>query len=272
MSLPVHCQRMRMGGVVSGSAISGGTLLETYGRNLMVYDGIMGHAGKRGSNAPLLGQDGSRHMRDKPYRERLMTLQLVAYSRGDDGTITLPGGGQEHLEDNIDLMLDLLTADDEQVILEQDWTGGTRWIAAEAMDAATFSRGPIFGDALASYVISQVVVAAYPFWQSEALITTVVNGAGSVPNAGNARISNPVLVFNGNGTFENIDTGEEITVSGAGGALTVDVGAGQITQGGVPAARRVTVNTRHWMRFGRGSTAVTSTVSVQVRTRDSWQT
>lgn len=263
-----------MGGTISGSTLSGGTLIETHGRNLVAWDGLMGWAGKRGSNAPILGRDGSRHIGGKPYRERLMTLALVAYNEDDDGLITL-GGRMQHLEDNIDTILELLAGDDEQVILERD-VGDlgsgvqARWIRFEALDPGQFVRGPIFGLDNASYAITLSVIAAYPFWQSEAQVETVVSGAGIIPNAGNARISNPVLIFSGDGTFENQETGEEIVVAGSAGAVTIDVGAGTILEGGLPAARRVTVNTRHWMRFGRGDTNVTSTVSVTVRTRDSW--
>lgn len=271
MNYPTTCQRLRMGGTITGSALTGGTLIETHGRNLLTWDGLMGWTGKRGSNVPLLGRDGSHHVTRKPYRERLMTLALVGYDRDDDGLISL-GSRMEELESNIDRILELLSGDDEQSILERDiaYETSIRWIRFEALDPAVFVRGPVFGVPHSSYGITQPVVASYPFWQSEAEVVTVIDGPGVIPNLGNARISNPILEYAGDGSLTNDVTGEVGVVAGSTGPVTVDVGLGSVLEGGLRAQRRFDPNTRHWMRFGRGDTAVTSTVEVTVRTRNSY--
>lgn len=286
MTYPASCQRLRIGGTISGSVLSGGTVLESAGRNFLIWDGLMGNVGKRGSNVPLLGRDGSKHLVGKPYRERLFTLALIAYDRDDTGLITLDGRFS-HLEDNIDLMLRLLSPDDdEQVIIErtihlgETASGETetiRWILGEAIDPANFIRGPVFGVPHSSYAITVPMVAAYPFWQSEAEESDVVNGANViVVNDGNARDSAAVYTFAGNGTLTHNDTGLIMAVAGAANPVEIDMAAGTIIEdpGGTPvrADRRMTPNRRAWMMLRRGNNDLTSTVSVTIKHRHQYKT
>jgi hypothetical protein len=50
MALPVECQRLRLGGTISGSTLSGGTLIETSGKNLFVHSTYLGIPGKKSGN------------------------------------------------------------------------------------------------------------------------------------------------------------------------------------------------------------------------------
>lgn len=276
MTYPTTCQRLRLGGTISGSTLSGGTSIETHGRNLLTWDGLMGWTGKRGSNTPLLGIDGARHSSGKPFRERLLSLAIVAYNEDDDGLVTL-NSRMEHLEENIDEILALLNGNGEQIILERDLgdidgSGGpsTRWIRCEALDSAQFIRGPVFGIPHASYGITVPLVAAYPFWQSETQHSTVVNGANDpVINGGNARDSMGVYVFAGDGSLTHPD-GTEMTIAGSSAAVTVDVGAGTVIQSGQPAPGLLTPNKRYWFRLEPGTQLCDSTVSVTISHRDAF--
>lgn len=265
------CDRIRFGGTITGSTLTGGTIVESQAIGLTSWSGLLGHPGKRGVNSTLLGQDGQ-YWRPKNYAARVMTLSVAAWDRNASGTITAPNGRCEELDDNQDTLLELIDGNGGEFIIEYDHAGGdTRWIRAEVAGPATYTDGPVFGSRHAARTLLVPLTAAYPFWQSETLHTDTLSGSDTVVNAGNGRIGNAVLTFSGDLTFTNTTTGDVLEVDGSTAAVTVDVGARTVTMSGSPADGVLLPAEQYWMRFQKGTNNVTvSTGTVGVEFRDHW--
>lgn len=258
--------RLRFGGSISGSTLSGGTSVESAAIGITDWGGLWGHPGFRGVNPTLLSQDGSQFRR-KPYGPRIMTLSVAVWNRDAQGTITAPDGACEELDLNRDTLLTLVDGDGGQFIIEDEQTDGDiRWIRAAVSGPANFIQGPLFGGKHAAYTLLLPLMAAYPFWQSETLHDETVTT--SLVNAGNGRIGNAVITLGGSASIAN-DEGDEL-VNLDGTAIVVDVGARTVTQGGNPADNLLDVATGFWMRFGRGTTTLTTAGTVDVEFRDHW--
>lgn len=267
----MNCSRIRVGGTITGSTLSGGTVIESQAIGLESWDGLYGIPGFKGTDWAQYGQSGLAYRPRKKTAPRYLTLTVNAWDRGADGTITAPGGRCEELADNIDTLTGLFYAAGEQFILERDQPDGTtRWIRAQLSAPAVALRGAMFGSAHSSYTFTLPLVCAYPWWQSEAELSTTLSGADSLVQSGNAPIENAVLVFAGDGTLTA--DGVTLTVAGSGAAVTVDVGALTVTEGGSPADNVLTPSSPDWLIFGPGTTVTSGTASVGVTYRDSWVT
>jgi hypothetical protein len=236
---------------------------------------LLGRPSWKGGNWNQLGRDGETYRFDKSLSQRYMTLTVATFDRNFEGLIT-EADRCDQLDVNIDTLLGLI---DGRFIIERDVLGETRWIQAELAADVTAVSGPVFGQNNSAYTFLIPVRCPYPLWQSETLNQTVISGAGTISNAGNARIPNAEFVFSGDGTFTNSDGDEEgnsygMTISGSGAAVTVDVGAGTVVESGSPADNTFTADKAWWMRLGRtgdiATVNVTSTVSVTVNHRDQW--
>lgn len=265
------CDRIRMGGTISGSTLSGGTLIESRALGLTSWNGVYGHPGFKGSDWSQFGQDGNAYRANKRYSPRFLTLTIAAWDRDSAGTVTAPGGRCEELDDNIDTLMGLIDGEGGQFILERDMTDGTtRWIRAQVFGQVTSVQGPVFGNTTAAFSFVVPLIAAYPMWQSETESTTTLSGADSLVQLGNGRISNPVLVFAGDGTL-TID-GYTLEVSGSAAAVTVDVSDFSVTQSGSAADDLLIPSRPWWVTFGAGTTTTSSDVSIDVTYRDHWLT
>jgi len=280
VSFPTSCQRLRMGGVVSGSSITGGTVIESGGIALASWDGILGYPGRVGEDAPILGRDGA-HRNTKTYRERLVNVAFLARDRDATGTIVLPDGRRQHLQVNLDGIASLIDGAGATVILERDLADGaggtvTRWIELEAVEASTpVRRSALFGPSHSAYEVVQQFRAAYPMWQSETLHTDTLTQAGSpnvIANAGNGRISNAVLVFAADSLVTHGTDAATLEITGSAGAVTVDIGAASITNGGGSADNLLEPPAQAcWMRLYPGANALTVTgANVDLSWRDHW--
>jgi len=270
-----------MGGTITASTLSGGTVIESAGIALAAWDGILGYPGRDGEDAALLGRDGAKRL-TKQYRPRILTIQFLARDRSATGTITTTDGRRYELESNLDGIKTLVDGGGGTVLLERDiadGTGGTatRWIELEAVEASSpITRGPIFGSTHSAYQMSQVFRGAYPFWQSETLNSQVLTAGGSpnaVVNDGNARVSNASLAFVGNAVVTHDTNGDTVEIAGSTGASTVDIGASTIKDGSnnnvdnwfEPPAKP------YWLRLDPGSNPLTITGSnVTISYRDHW--
>jgi len=263
------CSRLRLGGGIAGSVLSGGTTIDTGGIAISSWAGMLGFSGYSGFDSALIATDGQYHRTGKAVRAKTVVLNFRAYGRDATGVVTTSIG--EHLDANLDAILELVAAGGEQAILERDMTdGSTRWIRLQAQAAGSITPGPLFGNAMGSYDLPFVMTAAYPYWQSETLHSQVVTpGADTIVNAGNARISNATLTFAGAGSFTNDDTGDVLTTTAA---CIVDIGERSITAGGVPTPGRLAAPAAdYWFRLGAGTTNVTGAVAnVTVGWRDHW--
>lgn len=261
------CDRVRIGGTISGSTLSGGTLIESQAIGLLNWNGMYGHPGFKGGDWAQFGQDGEQPRPQKRYAPRFPVLTIAVWDRTALGTVTAPGGRCEELDDNLDTFMGLIDGGGGQFILERDQTDGTtRWIRAELNGPVTGVQGPVFGALTAAYTFVLPLRCAYPMWQSEVLNATTLSGADSLVQLGNGRISNAVLTYAGAGVLTVDGYTLETT-----GAAVVDVGAFTVTSGG--AADNLLIPSRPWwVTFGSGTTTTNSTVSIGVSYRDHFLT
>jgi len=265
------CSRLRLGGSISGSVLSGGTVIDSGGIAISTRSGMYGFSGYKGQNPQLIGSDGQYHRTRKPIRAKTLTLNLRAYGRDATGVVTTSVG--EHLEANMDEILQLIAGAGEQVILERDMEdGSTRWIRIQPLVEALFVEGAFFNPSMGSYDFPVICTAAYPFWQSETEHSEVIAvGSDTIPNLGNARIGNAKYTFAGAGSFTNDDNGDKLVATAA---CLVDVGLRQISNAGSPTPGRLDPpNRSHWIWLSDdgGTTNVTVTGSqVTVEYRDHW--
>lgn len=271
MAYPAACQRLRVGGTVSGSTITGGTLIETYGINFSTWEGMLSIPGRSSTNPVNPNRDGviprvgGADRPGKLWRERFMTFQMTAFNRDAAGLITLIDGKDAELEANMDSIAELLLASDDLVVLERDMADGTtRFIEVEFGGASTpITRGPIFGASHASYGMAIPMVAPYPFWQSETEFAQAV--PGTLSNTGTAPINNPIITFSAAGSLTHDEHSATLTALDA---CVVDLRRSQavITQGGSRADNLIRRNKPWWVRFPLGdSTLSGSNVSLTYR-------
>ncbi|MCP4897372.1 MAG: hypothetical protein GY906_10410 [bacterium] len=271
MTFDTACSRLRLGGSISGSVLSGGTVIDAGGIAISTRSGMYGFSGYKGQNPQLLGSDGQFYRERKPVRAKTLTLNFRAYGRDATGTVTTSVG--EHLEANMDDIMELIAGAGEQVILERDMENGDiRWIQIQPLVESQFIEGAFFNQAMGSYDFPVICSAAYPYWQSEELKSKLLDPGGSpdtVVQVGNARISNATYTFPGASILTNTDNGDILEVNAA---CLVDVGQRQISNGGSPTPGRLEPPNRlHWMWLGAGTTNVTIvTNQCTVSYRDHW--
>lgn len=269
MVFDTTCSRLRLGGSISGSVLTGGTIIDAAGIAITSQSGLFQFPGFRGLNPQLLGSDGAFHRTGKAVRPKVITLNFRAYGRDATGIVTTTK--REHLEANLDSIFSLIAGAGERAILERDMADGTtRWIYIQVLNPASYIRAPFFNSEMGAYDLPVIATAHYPFWQSEVQTTTVIPaGAGTIVNAGNARISNMSLAFAAAGSITNDPDGDVVTATAA---VTVDVGEKTISNGGAPTPGRVSpFNREHWFRTGAGSVAVTvATTTVTAIYRSHW--
>lgn len=269
MAYPVACQRIRVGGTVSGSTITGGTVIESGALNLLTWEGLLGVPNRSATNLVNPNRDGAIPRIggvDRPgklWRERFMTLQLVARNRDADGNITT--SKDEHLDANLDDIASLFLASDDLVVLERDMADGTtRFIEVEFSGAATpITRGQVFGSSHAAYSMQLPMTAPYPFWQSS--VEQTIAAPGALTNTGTAPIGNPIITFSAAGSLTHDEHSATITASAA---CVVDLSRSQarITDGGGRADNLIRRTKPWWVRFPVGSSTLSgSNFSVAYR-------
>lgn len=267
---PTECQRIRVGGTVSGSTITGGTVIESGALNLLTWEGLLGVPNRSATNLVNPNRDGAIPRIGGPtrpgklWRERFMTLQLAAFNRDADGNITTTKA--EHLDDNLDDIASLLLASDDLVVLEKDMADGTtRFIEVEFSGAATpVTQGPVFGSSFASYALQLPMTAPYPFWQSS--VEQNIAAPGTLTNTGTAPIGNPIITFSAAGSLTHDEHDATITVTGA---CVIDLtrSTARITDGGTTRLDNLVRRTKPWwVRFPIGTSTLSgSNFSVDYR-------
>lgn len=258
--------RLSLGGTVSGSTLVGAVSVESPQISVVSHGGYLGVPGRTGFAPRLVGRPGS-WPGSRPTAERLITLTLAAWDRDATGTVTHPDGRCAQLEDSQDLLLSLLDPGRPTILSREMADGSVRWIEVEAATPAAFQPGPLFGGGAAATTIVVPLTAHYPWWQSLDLRSETVTS--DIPAGGTGVVHNAVVVLDGGAAIENPATGDRLENLDS-GAITVDVGAMTVTQGGLPADNLLAVATPQWLRFGPGSTSVTVSGTVDVEWRDHW--
>lgn len=255
------CDDLRLGGTLTGTGITGGLSINDTAISVFDWSGIFGHAGLTGSALEVNGRPGGFFAGDLLGRPRFPILNLEIHDIGPGGLLVEPDACQQ-LQANTDDFLELL-ADPAGNYLEVDMPDATsRFLHVAALDPALFSQP----EALRR--ISAPLVGDWPYWREGGNQSTdTISGADTITNLGRVSIYDAVLVYAGDGTFQNTTAGWEIEVVGSGGAVTVDLGNRTVTEGGTPANNRIRRDSRDWGWFLPGVNSVTSDVSVVVTWR-----
>ena len=256
--IPASCNRIRIGGAVTGSALGGGTSIQSDQNFVLTLEGLMGHPGRRGGDIAVPFLDGQLRRRSKPSNSRSMVLTVEVMDRNEVGGVTTTRG--EQWEENMDLWLSLLDGDGESAILERDMADGTtRWIEVEVLQAFSFTRGFLNQDH-SSYIAAVPLEAHHPYWQTEQQFSSAFGSAFVPP--GTATLFNQVHSFASAGSLNHVASGTSIACSSGAFPVLVDCGLRRVTQGGADASNRVTLSSGRWIRLPSGNTATfTSTAT-----------
>lgn len=265
--IPTTCSRLRLGGTLSGSTITGGTSIQNDRMFAITYAGLLGHPGRRGANVTVPYLDGQLRRTRKRSLPRTITLTVEVMDRNATGGITTSRGVQ--WEANMDLLLQLVDGLGESVLLERDMSdGSTRFLECEIIVPFQFVDG-MRTSSHVSYIGAMQLECHHPYWQSETLTTTAI-GTTFTPG-GNATLFNQVFSVATSGTIIHTQSTDSFTITAGSFPVLIDSGKRQITQGGVDASNRVTMNAASWMRFPSGTSATfTGTATGSVLHRSQW--
>lgn len=262
------CDDLRIGGTLSATGITGGTSVNNYGISVEDWSQILGTGGVSASVQVVNGRPGGFVAGDQLGRERYPTLNLAITDLNASGGLTSPTP-PEQKQDNTDALL-ALVGNPAGNYYEVDMPDSTsRFLYAYNFDAAPISQPR------RKRTIRIPLVSPMPYWKEGGNQSTdTINGSDTLVNGGNANVYDAVLVFAGDGSFSHNTLGWVLTISGSGGAVTVNMGARTVTEGGNAAdnlLRRSGPDARKWGWFTPGNNSVTTTVSVEVTWRSSWQ-
>jgi hypothetical protein len=228
------------------------------------WSSLLGSSGMSGVMAQVNGRPGGYVAGDRLGLPRFPTLNMTITDRNHAGGLTAPSG-PEQKQANTDEFLGLLTAPDGNY-LEVDMADGTsRFLYVYNFDAAPITQPRL------QRTIRAPLQSPFTYWkQGGQQSTDTISGADTVVVGGNREVYDAVMVFAGDGTFTNTTAGWSIEVVGSGGAVTVNLGARTVTEGGNPAPNLIRRNNRAWGWFVPGNNSVTSDVSVVLTWRSSW--
>lgn len=257
------CNDARIGGTLSSTGISGGTSIVNYAIGVADWSALWGYPGLSGDVAEVSGRPGGVVSGDLLGLSRFLTLNMRFTRFGPNMALTEPTPG-EQLVENTDDFLALLVPDQ---LIEIDLPDGTsRFTTFTPLDRSPIIQPRDIREA------SFDLISDWPYWREGGNESSqTVNGADTISMGGTAPCYDAVLVFSGDGTFQNTTAGWSIEVTGSGGAVTVDLGARTVTEGGSPATNRIRRDRRDWGWFERGTNNVSSDVSVDVTWRPNYK-
>lgn len=259
----VTCNDLRMGGTLAGTGITGGTSINSAALEVVSWSDVYGYPGIAGDVLQVGGRPGGLISGDLLGRPRFLNLSIRATRKNASGGLTAPTP-PEQLVDNTDVFLGLLQQ--PRTLLELDMPDTTkRFLTVTALDPFPIQQPKL------ERTMTVPLVGDWPYWREGGNQTTdTVSGADTVTIGGNVAVYDAILVFAGNGSFTNSTEGWVLTVAGAAGPVTVNLGTRTVTEGGLPAQNRLRHTTRDWGWFGVGANTVTSTVSVGLTYRIQW--
>lgn len=256
------CNDLRLGGTLAGSGLSGGLSINSTALAVRDWSGLLGHSGVAYTPATVEGRPGGWLTGDGLGKARLMTLNMNITRWGPALALVEPDASQQ-LVANTDDFLSLL-ADKDGNYLELDMPDGSkRFQHVTALDPASIRQ------VTNSRSIGVPLWAEWPYWSAGGTESTDTIAAGdTMVIGGNVNVYDAVLVFAGNGAFTNTTEGWTLTIAGASGAVTVDLGERTVTQASIAADQLLTRTDREWGWFSPGNNSVTSNVSVVVTWRN----
>lgn len=151
-----------------GSLSVNGVPLQTLAFNVTQRGSRWKVPGRRGDNQALPGLHGSHRVAGKPYDENTIVLGMWIVGANEDGTLPTVKSRQVLVEQHLDMLVRLFTAD-AGVSLQQHRLDGDRYMAGEVTQAVDFTS--MAGATRAEFNVE--IVAADPFWYDEATTTQV---------------------------------------------------------------------------------------------------
>lgn len=259
----MSCDDLRLGGTLSASGIAGGTSINSTAIYVRDWSGLFGTPGISSTAFEVSGRPGVVFGGDELGRGRFFNLPITTSRYGPNRTLVEPTP-QEQFQANTDTFLQLATV--PATYLEVDMPDGTsRFLRVTNQDPAYTTRATKLRD------FSIPFTSDWPYWREGGQEDTdTISGTDTMTIGGDKTVYDAVLVFAGDGTFTHDDEGWTIEVTGSGGAVTVDLGARTVTEGGNPANNRIRRSNRNWGWFPTGTNNVTTDVSVTVTWRSQY--
>lgn len=263
------CVSLKLGGTVTDAGITGGIEIGDLRYQVNSWSNLWGSIPIRGSHQRISGRAGRVLTGSRLPDMRLLTLNLRSMPWDSTGGYS-DGAGYTDAEcgqiiENLLGMVGFFGDSDPLVI---EWiidTSRSLYLEAFAVQGA-----PVITEGK-HRLISQPLEASYPYWRESVLQTDTISGGDTITNPGTAEIFDAELVFSGDGSFSNSTTGLDIAVSGSTGPVTIDALTGVVTMAGVDADGVAAYDSSQIMRFARGVNTVSSTVSVDVKTRPAYK-
>lgn len=236
---------------------SGTQDLRTYGWEVQELGRTL--PARRGENWTVPGVDGESYVSGKPWAAGAIDLRLIVRAvNATTGAVTTTSS--EHLEDNLDTVLGLLTGDRASLrtrTIQSDGTTGnpTREALIEVLEEVDVkASGP--------YNREMVVRChmATPFWRELPELTSE-NIVGTYDAGGNAPITDAALTFS-SGTdmrLTNNTNGDWVEFAGSAGTTTLDLSGPVPTVTGTLSLADMTRKRRRIFRLEPGTNSIALT-------------
>lgn len=254
------CDDLRLGGTLADAGITGGLSINGTALSVADWSDILGHAGYRKTPISVSGRPGARMVGEGLPRPRFLNLDLNVGVLNPQGTLTVSECEQKQA--NTDAFLALVADPDGQYLELEMPDSSERFLHVYANDPGFISQPRKLRQ------IRTPLVAEWGYWRASVASTDTVSGADTVVVGGTVRVYDPIFTFAGDGTISTSDW--SLTITGSGGAVIVDCGAREVTEGGNRADQLLTITSREWGWLDPGNYAITSTVSVGVKWRNQW--
>jgi hypothetical protein len=208
--------------------------------------------------------DGS----DPFFAEKTLGLNITVFGTDADGEVTHPAGAIGHLEQNWSALKAALgkrgRIDVRKFIPGGDESGESGVI--ELQNYARVRRQVVAVGNSSVWRVFVELVFPWPFWRELPAITLTAAASHEI-ETGEAPIADMVFTFAGDGVLTS-DTGHVIEIDGSGGAVVVDVGKREVSEGGNLAMGLIRLGgtkPHEWMEWpANSSVSLSSTVNVGV--------
>lgn len=185
-------------------------------------------------------------------------LKIWAAPWDADGDVDPNKGAEGHRRENVNNLLKLFGRRGSGLAIEQDVPDLAGGVVTLTNTARVREAVPVTGNQLRA--IDVTLEYPYPFWHIGPVISRPAAASHVFTPGGYSEIWDMVFTFAGNGVMVHEETGDTVTTVGAAGAVTIDVGARTITEGGSAARNRARFNRPWWQRWNAGE-EVTLTVT-----------
>jgi hypothetical protein len=258
------CNDLRIGGTLSATGIANGVTINDTALSVNDWSQILGSPGMSGQIAQVNGRPGGYVAGDRLGLPRFPILNMTINDLDHSGGLTEPTFAEQK-QANTDQFLGLIT-NPAGNYLELDMADATkRFLYVYNLDPAAISQPR------RQRTIRVPLQSTTTFWREGGNQSSdTISGADTMVVGGNREVYDAVLVFSGDGTFTHSTLGWTIQIIGSSGAVTVNLGARTVTEGGNPADNLLRRNNRKWGWFTVGNNSVSSTVSVGVTWRSAW--